>query len=97
MSDTNERIYHKFERANGMLLRELLPYIRHTGYSNYDELGEIVICVEAEEWTWARFNLSSCLLDMMGDLIVESISANDEAIEVWIHTDDFNWIKGGTA
>ena len=88
-----QKKYRNFPRANSMKLRDLLPMIRCSGYSNYDDTGTVVICPECEEWTWVEFNLSSCLLDLMGDLMVESIDADEGEIRLWIQTDEFNWLK----
>ena len=91
MAENNK--YHTYQKANGIKLRDLLPLIRSASYSNYDELGTVVICPECEEWTWVEFNLSNCLLDLLGDLIVGSIDADDGKIRLWIRTDEFNWFK----
>lgn len=88
-----QKKYHNFPRANSMKLRDVLPMIRCSGYSNYDETGTVIISPECEEWTCVEFNLSSCLLDLLGDLIVERIDADEGKIRLWIKTDEFNWIK----
>lgn len=86
--------YHNFPRHQGMPLKDILQMIRPSGYSNYDDLGGgIIICPECEEWTWVEFNLSSCLLDLLGNLTVESIDAEDGKIKLWIKTDEYNWFK----
>ena len=85
--------YHNFKKSE-IKLRDLLPLIRPTGYSNYDELGGgIILCPECEEWTWVEFNLSNGILDLLGDLTVESIDAHDDKIKLWIKTDEFNWFR----
>jgi hypothetical protein len=83
--------YHHFSTATAKL-KDVLALVRSGAYSNYDEGGEdIVICPECEEWTHVRFNSHSCLLDLLGELIVENISVHDGCLEVWIKTDEFNW------
>ena len=83
--------YHHFQRKEAKL-KDVLALIRSGAYSNYDEGGdEIVICPECEEWTHVKFNSHSCLLDLLGELIVETISVEDGCLEVWIKTDEFNW------
>lgn len=89
----SEETFHTFCKAE-ITLRELLPLIRMSGYSNHDELGtKIILCPECEEWTWVTFNSSSGFLDLLGDLVVESVDAEDGDIRCWIKTDDFNWFK----
>ena len=84
---------HAFPKAT-IKLRDLLPLIRCSGYSNYDELGDhIVLCPECEEWTWVEFDAGNCLLDLLGDLTVTSIGEDDGRIQLWIETDEFNWFK----
>ena len=83
--------YRTFAKGQGMKLKDLLPLVRNSGYSNYDELGTITLCLEAEEWTWVKFNLSSGLLDLLGDLTVTSIDAEEDDIRAWIKTDEFNY------
>ena len=85
--------YHHF-KGTTMKLKEILPLIRSGSYSNYDESGShIVICPECEEWTHVRFNAHSGLLDLLGELIVKNIDADDGDIELWIKTDEFNWFN----
>jgi len=88
---SEETKYHTFKRKT-MKLKELLPLIRSSCYSNRDEAGsDVVLCLECEEWTHVKFNLNSGLLDLLGELTVESIDADDSDIWLWIKTDDFNW------
>ena len=83
--------YHTFQKSRTKL-KDILPLIRSSSYSNYDESGtDIIICPECEDWTHVRFNAHSCLLDLLGDLTVENIDAEDSDIRLWIKTDDFNW------
>jgi hypothetical protein len=90
---TEDEKYHYYPKAE-MKLKEILPLIRSAGYSNRDELGySITLCPECEEWTWVKLNASSCLLDALGDLRVESIDAEDGNFKVWIITDDYNWFR----
>ena len=85
--------YHRFQQKEAKL-KDVLALIRSGAYSNYDEGGdEIVICPECEEWTHVKFNSHSCLLDMLGELIVETISVEDGCLEVWIKTNEFNWFN----
>lgn len=83
--------YHRFPTKTAKL-KDILALIRSGAYSNYDEGGEdLIICPECEEWTHVRFNSHSCLLDLLGELNVESISVEDDAFMIWIETDEFNW------
>lgn len=91
MAENNK--YHIYQKANGIKLRDLLPLIRGATYSNYDELGTVVLCPECEEWTWVEMNISNCLFEQLGDLIVEEIDADGDRIRLWIKTDEFNWFK----
>ena len=87
---------HVFKRAT-MKLKDILPLIRSSGYDNRDESGtDVIICPECEEWTHVKFNLNSGLLDLLGELTVENIDAEDDDIVLWIKTDDFNYIDGST-
>lgn len=77
-----------------MKLKELLPMIRISGYDHSDESGSnIVIRPECENWTWVTFNVNSGLLDLLGDLKVESIDADDDDIVCWVKTDEYNFFK----
>lgn len=85
--------YHCFPKKTTKL-KDVLALIRNSAYSNYDEGGEnIIICPECEEWTHVRFDSHCCLLDLLGELTVESISVEDDALEIWIKTDEFNWFN----
>lgn len=90
-----EKIYHTFPKSDGIKLRDLLPMVRSAGYSNYDELSmPVIICPECEEWTWVEFNsVSCCILDLLGDLTVESIDVDDNKLKLWIKPDEYNWFK----
>ncbi len=90
-----KKAFHNFPEHDGIELRAILPMIRSAGYSNYDELSlPVIICPECEEWTWVEFNsVSCCILDLLGDLIVESIDVDDNKLKLWIMTDEFNWFK----
>lgn len=91
---SEEKKYRTFQRKT-MKLKELLPLLRSSGYSNYDEGGlDVILCPECEEWTHVRFNLHSGLLDLLGDLTVESIDAEEGNIVLWIKTDEYNWFGG---
>lgn len=75
-------------------LKEVLPLIRSKSYSNWDESGTtVILCPECEEWTHVEFDVNSGLLDLLGDLIVEGMDAEDDAIKLWIKTDEYNWFK----
>lgn len=83
--------FHRFPKKTAKL-KDVLALVRSSAYSNYDESGEdIIICPECEEWTHVKFNSHCCLLDLLGELTVESISVEDGCFEVWIKTDEFNW------
>ena len=83
--------YRTFPKKT-MLLKELLPMLRCSGYSNYDESGtNIIICPECEEWTHVKFNRNSGLLDLLGELVVSNIDADGDDIKLWIETKEFNW------
>lgn len=90
----DEKQYRTFPKKT-MLLKDLLPMFRASGYTNYDEAGSnLIICPECEEWTHVKFNLHSGLLPLLGDLIVTDIDANkDGDLIVWVETDDFNWFQ----
>lgn len=84
---------HSF-KGKTVKLRDLLPLIRLTGYSNKDEGGKnIKLCPECEEWTHVTFNENSGFLDLLGDLKVSSIDADEDDIILWIETDDYNWFN----
>lgn len=86
---------HRYQRR-AVPLKDLLPLIRLSGYSNKDEGGKTIrLCPECEEWTHVRFNENSCFLDLLGDLLVESLDADDDEIVLWIKTDDYNWFDVG--
>ena len=88
-----EKKYRTFPRKE-MLLKDLLPMFRSSGYSTYDESGtNIIICPECEEWTHVRFNMHSGLLDLLGNLVVTNIDAADSDIVLWVETDEFNWFR----
>lgn len=88
---SEEEKYHTFPKKT-MKLKDLLPLIRMSGYSNKDDGGkDIILSPECEEWTWAKFNENSCFLDLLGDIDVSSIDANEEDIQLWIEADDYNW------
>lgn len=86
--------YHRFPKKTAKL-KDILALIRSGAYSNYDEGGDaLIICPECEEWTHVMFNSHCCLLDLLGELTVESISVENGALEIWIKTDEYNWLKG---
>lgn len=92
-SGEQDEKYHHYPKTEKRL-KEILPLIRSAGYSNRDELGySITLCPECEEWTWVKFNASSCILDVLGDLRVESIDAEEGNFKLWIITDDYNWFR----
>ena len=93
MAEYMEKCY-TFKKSS-MKLKDLLPLFRSSGYSNYDEAGSnLIICPECEEWTWAKFNLHSGLLDLLGDLDVTYIDTDDGDIKVWVETKAFNYFLG---
>lgn len=71
-------------------LKELLPMFRNSGCDHRDEGGKIIIRPECEEWTWVTFNVNSGLLDLLGDLTVQNIDADEDDIVVWVKTASFN-------
>ena len=86
---------HRFQ-SRTVPLKNLLPLIRMSGYDNRDEGGKTIrLCPECEEWTHVRFNENSGFLDLLGDLLVESLDADDDEIVLWIKTDDYNWFNIG--
>lgn len=87
--------FHTFE-GKTMKLKDLLPMVRGGGYSNYDTGGcDIILRPECEEWTHVAFNCNSGLLDLLGNLTIESIEAEDNDVVFWVKTDDYNWFKTG--
>lgn len=70
-------------------LRDLLPLLR-TSSSPTEDGGEVLLCLECEEWTWVGINVSSGLLDILGDLIVEELGTKDDRVQLWIKTKSFN-------
>lgn len=90
---SEEKKYRLFPQK-GMFLKEILPMFRGSSTSTYDESGtQIIICPECEEWTHVTFNAHSGLLDLLGDLIVTDIDADDGNIVLWVKTDEFNWFN----
>ena len=89
----DEYKYHTFE-GKSMKLKELLPMIRDSGNSNHDEGAiDIILCLECEEWTHVRINAHNALLDLLGDITITSINADDCDIRLWVKTDEFNWFR----
>lgn len=87
----DDKVYHNFQKRTDKL-KNIVQMVRSCCYSNWDEGGtDIVLCVECEEWTHVKFNQNSCLLDLLGDLTVESIDVRDDELWLWIKTDDYNW------
>ena len=72
------------------LLRDLLPLLRDNSRVPNEDQGEILLCLESEQWTWVGVNLASGLLDLLGDLTVEAIGTNNDEIQLWIKTKSFN-------
>lgn len=91
---SEETKYHTFQRGE-VKLKDVLTLIRSSGYSNRDEGSEIILKLECEEWTWVKINENSGLLDLLGDMIVESLDADDDCICLWIKSDDYNWFDRG--
>ena len=91
----DEKKYRTFP-AGEMKLRDLLPLIRLSGYSNYDEGGtDVILCLECEEWTHVKINVNSGLLDLLGGLTITSISVDEDDLELWVKTDEYNWFNVG--
>ena len=90
---SEKAVYHNFQKRTDKL-RNVVALIRSSCYSHGDEGGmNIILCPECEEWTHVSFNMNSGLLDLLGDLTVESIDAEDGDILLWIKTDDYNWFR----
>ena len=90
-SMSEETKYRSFPQKT-IKLKEALMLFRSSCESNYDDAGTaVIICPECEEWTHVKFNLNSCLLDLLGELEIESIDAENGDIVLWIKTDEFNW------
>ena len=74
-----------------MKLKGLLPLLRGTCFGPEDENGTYVsLRPECEEWTWVRLNLNSGLLDLLGELTVQTIDAEEDDIVLWIETESYN-------
>lgn len=85
--------FHTFE-SRTILLKDLLPILRGGSYSNYDQSAtDVELRPECEDWTHVTFNLNSCFLDLLGDLLVESVEADDGNLVIWIKTDEYNWFN----
>lgn len=92
----DKKIYRTFKTKEATL-KEVLTLLRDRSYSNYDEGRTVVLCPECEEWTHVKFNVNSCFLDLLGNLIVEGIDAEDGDVIIWIKTDEYNWFNTGGA
>ena len=73
-----------------LTVKDIVELIR-SDIDHPDEEGHtyIRICMEAEEWTHVRINENSVLLDMIGDMVVDSIDADHGDICIWIKTQSF--------
>lgn len=84
--------------ADKIRLWDLLPIMRDPSFCRMDEYPRVIISPESETWTWIYIPLSSGILDLLGDLIVTNIGADNDFVQLWIETGDFNvpklW-KGG--
>lgn len=88
--EEEEEKNRRFQRKT-MKIKELLPMFRFSDYSHRDDgCRNIVIRPECEEWTWVSFNLNSGLLDLLGELTVETIDVEEDDIVLWVKTDDYN-------
>ena len=88
----SEEKKYKYFQTKEEPLKDVLPLIRSRSYSNWDEGGtKVILCPECEEWTHVEFDVNSGFLDLLGNLIVESVDAEDNAIKLWIKTDEYNW------
>lgn len=82
------------EGKETMKLKKLLALLGSGNVDYQDDAQRyIVIRPECEEWTWVRLNLNSGLLELLGDLDVESIDADDGDIAVWVRTESFNCFR----
>lgn len=89
---SEEKKYRTFKTKEAPL-KEVLQLIRDKSYSNWDEGETIILCPECEEWTHVEINANSGFLDLLGDLIVEGINAEDGNVKLWIKTDEYNWFR----
>ena len=71
-------------------LSDIVGLVVGSGYGHNDELEKIILCLECEEWTWIHLNVSSGLLDDIGDYVVESLSWSEDEFQIWIKTKSFN-------
>lgn len=71
-------------------LSDVVELMRGSGYGHEDQLENIVLCLESEEWTWINLNLSSGVLDDIGDYVVEALSVDNNKAEIWIKTKSYN-------
>ena len=77
-----------------MKLKDLLPMLRSSGYDHRDESGtDIIIAPECEEWTHVKMNLNSGILDLLGELDVQNIDADEDDIVLWVETDRYNFFE----
>ena len=90
MSEENK--YKRFKTKESPL-KEVLKLLRDRSSSNWDEGSTIILCPECEEWTHVEINVNNCLLDLLGDLIVEGINAEDGNVILWIKNDEYNWFN----
>lgn len=71
------------------VIRDLLPLLRTRGYDYDDEQSEVIIAPECEEWTWVTVNLSSWVLDVLADCVVECIDVHDGCLRLWMQTSSY--------
>lgn len=81
----------QFKRKR-MKLKDLLPMLRMSSHDYREESGtDIIIAPECEEWTHVKMNLNSGILDLLGDMDVYSIDADEDDLVLWVDTDSFNY------
>ena len=71
-------------------LRDLLPLLRGSAFDPRDEGTPIILKPECEEWTWVTINDASGFLDLLGDVEVYSIDAEEDSIVLWVQTESYN-------
>ena len=71
-------------------IADLLPLLRGNAWSRKDEGLGIILAPECEEWTHIYVNVNSGFLDMISNVIVQSVDTDDGRVRLWLDTDDFN-------
>ena len=71
-------------------LGSLLPLLRYKAFNRHDEGMMIILAPECEEYTHVIINVNSGFLDLLADVVVDSIDTDDDKVRLWIATGDFN-------